>query len=1631
MRITRVSHCRGSRGSLSSVDFQPHAQPRTAHRLATAAATDVQIWALWRAEGSAASTAPKCVCLYTFRGHSPFEVATARWSPNGRYVASTDTGGVTHILERCAEESSLLEKSLAAQQPRGSAAPATEQGPTTPSAKETRKFTFKYDGTSSKRSKLLTSPGSGGAANSKRISFDTQSVFREAVKPVTVENSDGNFELWASIQSFRCPSRMGQLFDLSWAPDNRSIVGGGLNGQVAVFDIFTKQVVARFDVFEGLASDTVPQGRGYVKSVAWDPMTLHVAVQTSDRQISVWRRSPPHPEGSPQKWTFRRVLGDSNLFQKTQSDVFGGSRISWAPNGQLVAFPSAGVSNVNFAACFEVVHADLSRNKELFRGGQLDDRRLQLAYDTAEHCVRPDAMLLRGHRSRVRNVRFSQDLMVADKRGLCKGAAVSDSDRFIFYAQSSDDGIVSIWRFKQSSNWHPVYNNEAQCVCVIEEASDEQSSLEDLAWGNSSKWLAVATSQGGLILVELTEDETATRYRSNWMDGLSIEDAHELRGEFLEKVEQYQSSKGGQSTGEGRAAAHSGSASGAHHSTKQATVNAYARAGGTCAVALSSGWHLYFSRIGSLSKDWYEHYRRGFSLGVSHRFYLEHFAAVSALGVPVGFWLVVELLRALEALGWGLVTFVAALLSCAPYIRYTCLLPSSCTGRYEDGNKHVYRMLPGGGGAVVACGAVETGYFLCTSLCTETVPSWRFAHWRLKTLEDVAADDLLLLVPPPVPVGRGLLGQCTGGYWTAGEHASLSGNSEGGKSSEAQRNSLKRADSHAKGADTTSSAAPNDESRPTHDSTGEAANTQSAGANKENQKPKDGASQASQQVRVRRSKPSEDGSVDIWLKMDYSGVTDLLEEYWASQRGENGDNSTVSRQPGCSSVIRAPPATSIHPIRRRSSVDSVDDLEVNKVAVPSVPVKAQPATNKHSKASPKVSAKSTAKASSKVSSKVSPKVSPKDSAKVPEENTAKVPGNGATQAPKENGATDSTPSPTQHPTSSPTPTTAPTSIPTNTQTPTQDPVTEPLSQESAKAVSTPASFFEVQSVRPSMSVTVMARGISHQIFAFNEAQEEPYAFVSCVHMDSTGVLKVLWMKRIVKGYVTHLYALDPLGIVLVVSQLGAPTDQLDSAKPTKRRKWTAAARSSGRAVGGGGNRSTPASQSMAYVTLVETDTGLTVMDACELNGVNLASVNPVPCGRSIYVTFTATGNTIGLYRLDRVVGAQRWRMAQLFNFKVSSFVDGDGADDIMQLQMLNLPLNAAMFSGYQGKPPGVPTVFSLPKTTETPKPAPAEEQSQRSRPRGGMEELSLGESVMQAMSRRSAGDDVVVYAILVHMREPRVYVLTQQYLPVKIDLSICAALRPQPFSANNAVSLLSLREAYRGKLEASRRNEAESLFYESVNRLVEVMQLNPLLKSDGSPYFTRTGPQMRPRTWVEREQMLIYALVIGSRSEFILSLHEVIHDMFARASVYRLHDSISMMYKSLIEWHTYGWRGKPGVLCGFDSRMMRAIGVNVFAILTGGVLPLLWSLYEALDVECQSRHLGQLECKPARPDMPDSGGGCHRYCARAGVTCPIYRAREVLHSGDDTDNDLLARMRRVCAALLRNVALWQRVLTRR
>lgn len=429
MRVERVNGICGPRGALSSIDFQPHSEHRETHRLATSGGPTIKIWSLeWPCPQSAANGGPNNVkwqCLYTNSSHSPYDVVLVRFSFDGRLLLSVNSRGTVIILKM-------------------------------------------------KTPRVINVSANNCTSNKLELPANV------AISACTTAAGED----WLAMDELVWPSEIGQVADACWAPDNRSVAGGGSSG-VAVLDIYTRQVVAMFGV-PGTGGCVVES----VKSLSWDPMTIFIAI-TCTTSFSMWRRAKNDSSNSYHKWTFtlEKYVPTHSLSQLISY------RPSWCPRGRLVSVP---------------LESDLDAKNAVKNDAPTMGCNVYMI-DKPENgsSVTNSPMRLLGHVNKVTNVRFSSDILKFDE--YLGGAKVA------LFAQTSEDGVLSVWTLGFDGN-------NSKCLVAVSSLLDEQVAVSDLAWGNRGSWLAIAQTCGGIILLDFKHSDINATFYTNWMRGRRVPD---------------------------------------------------------------------------------------------------------------------------------------------------------------------------------------------------------------------------------------------------------------------------------------------------------------------------------------------------------------------------------------------------------------------------------------------------------------------------------------------------------------------------------------------------------------------------------------------------------------------------------------------------------------------------------------------------------------------------------------------------------------------------------------------------------------------------------------------------------------------------------------------------------------------------------------------------------------------------------------------------------------------------------------------------------------------------------------------------------------------------------------------------
>ncbi|KEP65634.1 UNVERIFIED_CONTAM: WD domain, G-beta repeat-containing protein [Hammondia hammondi] len=364
-------------------------------------------------------------------------------------------------------------------------------------------------------------------------------------------------EKWRQVSACLC-SAVGHIFDMCWCHDSRTIALAGARGRVCLVDVPRHEVVTVLSLPEG--------DSGMVKGVAWDPQASLLAACTSAKKVFVWRTQrrtqTAKKQGPNAVWHCSLVYQHNELLLGGPSETPGPRRLSWHPQGTLLALPFAERNGRVFGCCLRVQDdsAPTAETGEAENApGSLPEQsqlgatgRKKLAEKGEEVFSSSPPLRLRGHRRPIRIVRFAPDLLVegsaskgshGSKGGKAAGSSASpesfDSGLCCLYAQASVDGALSIWQFSQdraappdvcgkkpsSSSTGEKTSDESvksagpypRCLAVLINFLDENTTLQDLAWGRQGQWLAAACTGGGVTLVSLPHATLNLSFATNWL----------------------------------------------------------------------------------------------------------------------------------------------------------------------------------------------------------------------------------------------------------------------------------------------------------------------------------------------------------------------------------------------------------------------------------------------------------------------------------------------------------------------------------------------------------------------------------------------------------------------------------------------------------------------------------------------------------------------------------------------------------------------------------------------------------------------------------------------------------------------------------------------------------------------------------------------------------------------------------------------------------------------------------------------------------------------------------------------------------------------------------------------------------
>ncbi|PFH38173.1 hypothetical protein BESB_005140 [Besnoitia besnoiti] len=482
-------------------------------------------------------------CVWTAAEHRS-EITTLRWAPTGEYLATCDAEGNLFIYAL--------------------------NLPSTPSPLPEKKGkNARQDATSLAFSCASSSRSAGVPCLCP--SFYPSPCAAPWLKPARPgasgqASSAGVYaEKWRQVSACLC-SAVGHVFDMCWCHDSRTVALAGGSGKIALVDIRRQEITTVVALPDGES--------GMVKGVAWDPQASLLAAHTSEKKVFVWRTQrragAGKKAGDKTAWSCSLVFQHDDLLQGGQPDTPGPRRLSWHPQGTFLALPFAERNGRVFGCCLRV-QDDAAPASEGFeaetasRNGMPDTlspgtahKSKQSASDTAKSVFSSEPPLrLRGHRRPIRIVRFSPDLLVMrgsasegaqGEKWRSKGAGASadekrlQTDLCCLYAQASLDGALSIWQFspgsaaqsssksascassgsgagekKEEQGRAPADKSQMRCLAVLVNFLDENSTLQDIAWGRHGQWLAAACTGGAVTLISLPHDAMQVNFATNWL----------------------------------------------------------------------------------------------------------------------------------------------------------------------------------------------------------------------------------------------------------------------------------------------------------------------------------------------------------------------------------------------------------------------------------------------------------------------------------------------------------------------------------------------------------------------------------------------------------------------------------------------------------------------------------------------------------------------------------------------------------------------------------------------------------------------------------------------------------------------------------------------------------------------------------------------------------------------------------------------------------------------------------------------------------------------------------------------------------------------------------------------------------
>jgi len=151
-------------------------------------------------------------------------------------------------------------------------------------------------------------------------------------RPDLLEDDESkNLEKWVCHCVLR--GHLEDVYDLSWSPDSKRLISGGVDNKAIIWDINNGRYKAILD-----------DHKGFVQGVAWDPKNKYAATLSSDRTLRVFNTKNYKLFTKCDKSVPLRKKGDceeikSRLFHDDTLKSFF-RRLSFSPDGQILVTSS-------------------------------------------------------------------------------------------------------------------------------------------------------------------------------------------------------------------------------------------------------------------------------------------------------------------------------------------------------------------------------------------------------------------------------------------------------------------------------------------------------------------------------------------------------------------------------------------------------------------------------------------------------------------------------------------------------------------------------------------------------------------------------------------------------------------------------------------------------------------------------------------------------------------------------------------------------------------------------------------------------------------------------------------------------------------------------------------------------------------------------------------------------------------------------------------------------------------------------------------------------------------------------------------------------------------------------------------